>query len=355
MKSVLCYPIHNGAAGQYRVVEPYSKLDGFEIDTTGIFDFDRAMNHDAVLFHMASAKELVPAITELKAAGKKVVVDIDDDFTAIPHWHPSFKHYRNSCGDMLEIVRMADAVHVSTPQIAVKLSHPCTVILPNAINLGKYFGNPRIKLRQKYGIDPDAKVVMWSGGAQHEEDLKLIAETVYHLTDDPHTVFVFVANDVWVRSLGAQLGDGIVATGWIPFNQYHEYYAMADLALAPLIKNDFNEAKSELRLLESAAWGVPCLCSDGAPYRRFFRNSSGGCAFVYGESMAAWTRKAKDLLEDDTRRKKIGSKAEICAKNQYNLEAINTLRIEWWNKFLVNNKARRSGDDRALGNEKTNP
>jgi glycosyltransferase involved in cell wall biosynthesis len=40
-----------------------------------------------------------------------------------------------------------------------------------------------------------------------------------------------------------------------------------DLGLAPLVRNAFNGAKSDLKLLDYAAMGVPTLCSPGPAYQ----------------------------------------------------------------------------------------
>ena len=55
----------------------------------------------------------------------------------------------------------------------------------------------------------------------------------------------------------------------VPFLDYPAKLASLDLdlAVAPLEHNRFNEAKSNLRVLEYGALGVPAVCSDIEPYR----------------------------------------------------------------------------------------
>jgi hypothetical protein len=60
--------------------------------------------------------------------------------------------------------------------------------------------------------------------------------------------------------------------------EYHPYTPLAeyparlaalnlDIAVAPLAQTPFNQAKSNLRLLEYGVLGIPVVCTDIDPYR----------------------------------------------------------------------------------------
>jgi len=57
--------------------------------------------------------------------------------------------------------------------------------------------------------------------------------------------------------------------GFVPFDQYPQKLASLDLdlAVAPLEQHPFNEAKTNLRLLEFGSMGWPVVCTDIFPYR----------------------------------------------------------------------------------------
>jgi hypothetical protein len=56
---------------------------------------------------------------------------------------------------------------------------------------------------------------------------------------------------------------------WVPLHQYAAKLASLDLdlAVAPLEPHPFNEAKSNLRLLEYGVLGYPVVCTDILPYQ----------------------------------------------------------------------------------------
>ena len=56
---------------------------------------------------------------------------------------------------------------------------------------------------------------------------------------------------------------------WVPLQDYARKLASLDLdvAVAPLEHNPFNEAKSNLRLLEYGVLGYPVICTNILPYQ----------------------------------------------------------------------------------------
>ena len=42
-----------------------------------------------------------------------------------------------------------------------------------------------------------------------------------------------------------------------------------DLSVAPLVKNDFNDSKSNIKVLEAAAMGFPLIASNSFAYDAF--------------------------------------------------------------------------------------
>ncbi|MRD73051.1 hypothetical protein GH865_07300 [Rhodocyclus tenuis] len=105
--------------------------------------------------------------------------------------------------------------------------------------------------------------VGWAGAQQHAGDLRLIAEVVKATADEVDWVF-FGMMPAGVSRYVAEFHDVVVR-----FEEYPAKLATLDLdlAVAPLVLHPFNEAKSNLRLLEYGAMAWPVVCSDAYPYR----------------------------------------------------------------------------------------
>jgi hypothetical protein len=104
--------------------------------------------------------------------------------------------------------------------------------------------------------------VGWAGAQQHTGDLELIFDVVKETSDEIQWVFFGLCFEEW-------LPYGVEAHDPVDFDLYPTTLAglNLDLAVAPLAHNRFNQCKSDLKLLEYGALGIPVVCTDIDPYR----------------------------------------------------------------------------------------
>jgi glycosyltransferase involved in cell wall biosynthesis len=104
--------------------------------------------------------------------------------------------------------------------------------------------------------------VGWAGAQQHAGDLRLLRDVVAATRHEVDWVFLGMVPE----GLDSR---AIEFHNHVPFADYPAKLASLDLdlAVAPLEQHPFNEAKSNLRLLEYGALGWPVLCTDIFPYR----------------------------------------------------------------------------------------
>jgi hypothetical protein len=104
--------------------------------------------------------------------------------------------------------------------------------------------------------------VGWAGAQQHLGDLELLRQVVEETASIVDWVFFGMCPDFllpYVKEVHPA----------VTFEHYPQALAALnlDLAVAPLEHNRFNEAKSNLRLLEYGVLGWPVIASDIEPYR----------------------------------------------------------------------------------------
>jgi O-antigen biosynthesis protein len=102
----------------------------------------------------------------------------------------------------------------------------------------------------------------WAGGAQHHGDLEFIIPVVEATKDQVDWIFMGMCPDR-LKTIIKEYHGGVV------FDLYPQALANLDLdlAIAPLEYNNFNMAKTNLRILEYGVMGWPVICSDIEPYR----------------------------------------------------------------------------------------
>jgi GT2 family glycosyltransferase/glycosyltransferase involved in cell wall biosynthesis len=101
----------------------------------------------------------------------------------------------------------------------------------------------------------------WAGGTTHEGDLILLKDIIEQTRHEADWVFFGMCPDA-IRPMLSEFHE------LVSFDAYPAYLASLnlDIAVAPLAMTPFNQGKSNLRLLEFGALGIPVVCTDIDPY-----------------------------------------------------------------------------------------
>ena len=177
------------------------------------------------------------------------ILSLDDLMTELPIEHPNYKQLPAKV--MKERLRLAlKACHrliVSTKPLAEAYRHWIDDIrvIPNTLD-GKRWG--ALQSRRQQGKKPR---VGWAGAGQHGGDLRFLRDVLEATHTELDWIFFGMLTDE-LKPFVAESHD------YVPFAQYPEKLASLDLDLGvvPLEIHPFNEAKSNLHLLEYG--GIDC-------------------------------------------------------------------------------------------------
>lgn len=250
--------------GHYRILHPFKAMSD-ELRLEG------GLKHGN--FHFTDVARIQPDVIVLQGAwivdgildeirryrditGAKVVLEFDDYLPNIPT--RSIYRKRMSQGlikNMRRAIEQVDWLVVSTPTLAQEYAkyHGDIRVAFNGLSPG-WWGNLSSQRRAGRKIR-----VGWAGGTSHTGDLAEIRSVVKDLEDEVEWVFMGMKPD----DVSCEYHPGV------SIDQYPAKLAglNLDLAVVPLEMNQFNRCKSNLRLLELGACGVPVIASDIEPYR----------------------------------------------------------------------------------------
>lgn len=263
---VLAYPADREGCGEYRIIAPSRTL--FQSGRLHCCETMRLATPpevaraapDSVVLQRQLEWHQISFIEQLKVLSDAFrVFEIDDLITNLP---PRNAHRRNIARDIGERMRIAvgmcNRLVVSTEPLARAYGKLCdeVVVLPNRLEKSRWAG-----LAPKRRLDGKPRVG-WAGAVGHAGDLAVIASVVETTAQEVDWVFFGMCPDN-LRRFAAEVHE------WVPLHAYAEKLASLDLdlAVAPLEKHPFNEAKSNLRLLEYGVLGYPVLCTDIVPYQ----------------------------------------------------------------------------------------
>ena len=262
MPFVLVHPADHYACGFYRVLWPFHLLVGaglaqgvespYLLDAPTLAD----LAPDVVVFQrLIELDQLVRLKLYRKESDAFFVFELDDLLSDIPGDNRFSGLFPRQTFDRLKTaIGLCDRLVVSTPALADAYGPyaadvvVCSNSLPD-VPWASLFGVRRWGAKPRVG---------WAGSVGHLGDLKIlypVVKATSHLVD---WVFLGAVPNVLQRH-------AVEVHPHVPMDQYPAKLASLDLdlAVAPLDVLPYNDAKSNLRLLELGAMGYPVICSAG--------------------------------------------------------------------------------------------
>jgi len=273
---------------------------------------------DVVVWMKLHTQQSLGLFAELKQKYEKpFLTEIDDYVFTIPQTNIASTVYgpgQPLTQMFVEQMKMSDGLICSTPCLAelYKRFNDDIMVVENSIDLSLWdFAAPR---RKSHRVN-----IGWAGGGTHVEDLDIIKEPIFEVLNKYKNVHftIWAGETPWGYP------------GWMKDHErIHRIYkaktikaypkafrkAGFDIGIAPLVDNNFNRGKSNLRWLEYSASGIPTVASDVMHFSQSIKHGFNG---FLCESKEDWVNCLSNLVESDNLRQTIG------------LNAKNTVKAEW--------------------------
>jgi hypothetical protein len=261
-------------------LESSTRSQAFDLSSAGL---DRLIVQRAACPSRALANDLVQSCRQ---QGVPLILDLDDALFALPAEHPEQLRYAPAIPALDDLLTLADLRVFSTTPLALQCRERMECIgqapgvdavLANGLDPGLWAGAERFPRSE-----PDGPLkLLYMGSRTHDADLALILPELDALAArDPSVFHLTLVGGLsqplqrpWVDVVEVPLE----ARRYPRFVRWLRRLPRHDLGLAPLVLNAFNAAKSDLKLLDYAAMGLPTLCSPGPAYQHLL---AAGLAFA---------------------------------------------------------------------------
>jgi hypothetical protein len=232
-----------------------------------------------------------------------LVYELDDNPWEWHSWDPvHVAHGAAYAAGVRRMLAHCAAVICSTATLAARVRQETGLpvwVCPNAIDYQLRDWEQK-EDRAAHGL-AGKTVLGWTGSIHHQRDAGALLPALPAVFDAyPDTVFLMACDksvyDAWTGPLQAAWGDRLRWAPPVAFADHPRIYSLFDINLAPLENTRFNLCKSDLRLIEGGAHGVPYVASALAPYAEFHRLSGGVGGFL-ATTVHEWEDGIEALLD----------------------------------------------------------
>ena len=326
-------------------ITPYlfNKSDIEDIKNNPIFNDEKLFDifivqRDAVDLEMA---EFLVKICQNN--GSKLVYETDDDLLNIDENHPDYDEFSKNIKSIEYLLCNCDAVTVSTNSLKNKLSqyNENIYVIKNSLNdclLNCLKSNDNKS-------DSNNIKIGYMGTLTHKNDLKLIEPAIKNIKNKHKNVqFEIVGISDEELDYCKRINVPWNYQKYPYFIKWLSYVLDWDIAVAPLLYNEINRSKSEIKYLEYSSLAIPGIYSDVGAYNEAIDDGING---ILVRNPDEWESSILALIEDKKLREKIVRNSREDIKKEYSLESMVSLWTDLIDDLL-------NEDKREIFNQKNN-
>ena len=244
--------------------------------------------------------------TALREAGVAVVFDNDDDMTRVPKGSPAYREMTAAreqvAKELGSMLRLTDMVTTTCGELAGRLRR----LGGGDVRVVENYVEPGfLRERRSHG---DEVVIGWVAGMEHRGDLKelRLRRVLQQLVDtQPHVRLESVGIDLGVRSDRYRYRPGA------DFRELPDVISQWDVGIAPIANVSFNRVRSNIKVKEYAAAGVPWLASPIGPYKDLSEEQGGRLVADF-----RWLEELTDVVTDAQARADLTERAAAWGRTQ---------------------------------------
>jgi len=340
-----------GACTRLRIWQPLKKIGRLGLADVATVECgddpeERLKETDIVVFGRAAGDNVNRIVKKFKEWKVKIVFDLDDNFFEISPFSPHYqslgvmpvnrenpdgsvdeiyvdgkrgfdvKKGRKIRGDMIDVIRAADMVTVSTEPLRkeYKRFNDNVVVVPNCLDF-------TIWDREPIERTDDRIRILYTGASNHVDDFLMVRDALREIQKKYEKVwYTFVGTNWDIFGGGIDYSRAEIYE-WLDYAAYPYWLKSicADIGIAPVTETKFNDCRSELKWMEYSALGVPTIASNWGSYSRGIKDGETGLLVKNPDD---WEQAISRLVEDATLRKKLSTNAYKEVRKIHNLDFV---------------------------------
>jgi len=291
-----------------------------------------------IIYRAAALPAVMHAIIYASALGVPTFYDIDDLIFDHVHYPDPFDTFEGQISAEeyaglqfgVPLIRfciaLCDAGIASTPALAEfvqpLVKQKTCYVVRNAFDLR----NERyLSLEYKPFSGELVTIFYGSGTKAHNKDFNdLVGPALTKIMHEHKNVRLVIAGYLTLHSDFKKFSDRVLQLGFDPdVNLYWEVLSGADINISVLSRRVTTDAKSEIKWLEAAMFGIPSIVSKTRTFEEIITDKMDG---YFAETCEDWIEVLDTLVRDEGLRRRIGREAKAKAVKHYNMkQSIDTI------------------------------
>jgi len=235
-----------------------------------------------------SLEKIQESVRFLRSYDAKIIYEIDDNLIELDKAHPEFDYYQTQIEKKKYLLKNSDTVIASTENLSTQLQFFSSniVVCKNVRRI-----NPTYHGHEDF--NPTKKLIYIASNT-HLPDLKTLLDAVQRLNTEGVLVNLYLigleyvdSQQPWIHNIPIPKN----VDNYPEFMRWTKIFFNMDYGLAPLISNNFNQAKSAIKLLDYLEIGLPTIASNIGEFGEIIIDGKNG--YLVRES---WYKKLKEVL-----------------------------------------------------------
>ncbi|MDD5014970.1 MAG: glycosyltransferase, partial [Atribacterota bacterium] len=258
------------------------------------------------------------------AHGTVPIYETDDNHFNLDPTNPAYKVYENENlkNTMLSFLANCTMITVSTETLkkqTQKIYGKTEIrVLPNCIDFDDW--NESYKNKKDNG---EKVVIGYQASPTHQRDLQVMARELAKIMRTYPNVYLKCIGWAWTDDPifaydFEPFKDRIIKTGYCQPHDMAKMMLDIDICIAPLEYYEFNEAKSNVKQLESGAMGIPLVATDIVCYNETITDNKNGF-LIRKNNKTKWYNTLEKLILNPSIRKRVGEASRKYVEDNFNI------------------------------------
>lgn len=259
-----------------------------------------------------ASEALLQALSAFAQAGKRLIIDLDEDVHALPPDHPGYKQYGPGQPEALRKLEVAlgqaHLLTVPNEKLAERYRRyvPRVAVIPNGWHRAHALWDKPAPRRATLNLG-------WVGRADQRADVALMKHDVLRFMRETQHALLVIAGDAAVyESFSALPENRRLFLPPVPYEEYPFSLAHFDILLAPLRDTEFNQTRPDTPLLEAGIRRIPWIATPSPAYKAW----GAGGVLLEKAGPEGWYAALKQLAENPALRKELGEAGRAQAERR---------------------------------------